>query len=53
MGAPDSDVDSQHIVALKDGEEIWIYHWRGWHDWLYFIIENKKVKRADWWYAYE
>ena len=53
MGKPDSHTDEQHVVKLNEGEELWIYHWRGWHDWLYFVIQSKKVKRADWWFAFE
>lgn len=41
MGAPD---------AVKDGR--WIYFWRGWHDYLFFEVDERaRIVRADWWMA--
>lgn len=30
-----------------------IYWWRGWHDFLFFIVEQGRVVDHGWWYAYE
>ncbi|MEQ9375462.1 MAG: hypothetical protein RIG68_09795 [Imperialibacter sp.] len=53
IGPPDEQSDASEIVKLLPGESILIYYWRGRHDFLYFITENKVIKRSDWWYAYE
>ena len=37
----------------KDAK-IWIYEWRGNHDYVYFVLSNdNKVIRSDWYHAYE
>jgi hypothetical protein len=30
-----------------------VYHWRGEHDFLYLIVQGKKVVGTGWWYAGE
>lgn len=53
MGHPDSYIDELGVASVKESQTIWIYHWRGWHDWLYFIVQDNLVVKADWWLAYE
>ncbi len=54
MGAPDAtEVPKQYGNFYSDNEKIMIYWWRHWHDFLYFITENGKVKQVKWFYAYE
>lgn len=53
MDSPDYQSDSIDAIKLNADEEIMVYHWRGWHDWLYFIIKDDMVKNYDWWFAYE
>ena len=34
--------------------KIWIYEWRGNHDYVYFVISNeKKVIQSAWYYSFE
>ena len=35
-------------VKLGDNEKLLVYFWRGYHDFLYFVYENDKVKYSDW-----
>jgi hypothetical protein len=30
-----------------------IYFWRGWHDFLFFIVEDGRIVDHGWWFAYE
>lgn len=54
MGVPDAtEVPKQYGVFNSGNEKIMIYWWRHWHDFLYFITENGKVKQVKWFYAYE
>lgn len=54
MGTPDAtDVPAQYGVFNKGNEKIMIYWWRHWHDFLYIITENGKIKQIKWFYAYE
>jgi hypothetical protein len=46
MGEPDSR------RTVKGGTHL-IYLWRGWHDYLYFVCRNGKVKESRWYFAYE
>jgi hypothetical protein len=41
------------VYTPKAGETVWVYTWRDMHDFMYLVIENKRVKRVDWFYAYE
>ena len=41
MGRPDRRKDGQYI-----------YFWRGWHDYLYFVFSSGRG-RSQWYYAYE
>lgn len=40
-------------VVEKSSREYLIYFWRGWHDFLFFIIEDERVVDHGWWFAYE
>lgn len=55
IGIPDSSdkSDVSNFVKLKDDEDILVYCWRGFHDFLYFVFYDGKVKRSGWWFAYE
>ena len=33
--------------------ELLVYHWRGWHDFLYFASDGTRVHGADWWFAWD
>jgi len=46
MGEPDS-------IRTVKGDTHLIYLWRGWHDYLYFVCRNGKVKESLWYFAYE
>ncbi len=53
MGEPDTVDDMAGWVPLKDGQQSLVYTWRGWHDWFYFVVEDGKVVKSEWWFAYE
>jgi hypothetical protein len=40
-------------VEEKSGREYLVYHWRGWHDFLFFISEGGVIVDHGWWFAYE
>jgi hypothetical protein len=46
MGEPDA-------VRKQADEELLIYFWRGWHDYLFFVCRNELIRKADWYHAYE
>ncbi|MHC9543010.1 MAG: hypothetical protein AB9903_26160 [Vulcanimicrobiota bacterium] len=46
MGEPDS-------IRTVKGDTHLIYLWRGWHDYLYFVCCNGKVKESRWYFAFE
>lgn len=53
LGPPDA-VRSQGDRLMPGPEERYlVYHWRGWHDFLYFACQDGKITRSDWWMAYE
>jgi hypothetical protein len=55
MGKPDS-IDKTYISDLgnfKNNEDIMVYCWRRWHDFLYFALINGIAKRSGWWLAFE
>ena len=35
-------------IELDENEKALVYFWRGYHDFLYFVYENNKVKHAKW-----
>jgi hypothetical protein len=37
----------------KPGRVYLIYHWRGGHDFLFFISEGGRIVDHGWWFAYE
>lgn len=54
MGLPDATkVPGQYGIFYSGNEKIMIYWWRSWHDFLYFITEEGKIKKVKWFYAYE
>lgn len=40
-------------VEDKPEREYLIYFWRGWHDFLFFIVEGGVIVDHGWWFAYE
>lgn len=40
-------------ASEKPGRVYLIYHWRGGHDFLFFISEGGRVVDHGWWFAYE
>lgn len=42
-----------YVHPDASGSEMLVYHWRGRHDFLYFLVRDGKVLRADWWMALE
>ena len=40
-------------VKEKPGRVYLIYHWRGGHDFLFFISEGGRIVDHGWWFAYE
>ena len=40
-------------VEARPGREYLIYHWRGGHDFLFFISEGGRIVDHGWWFAYE
>ena len=40
-------------VSEKPGRVYLIYHWRGGHDFLFFISEDGRIVDHGWWFAYE
>jgi len=54
MGAPDANIVPRQYGSFTSGNEnIMVYWWRGWRDFLYCISENGKVKYVKWFNAYE
>ncbi len=40
-------------IKEKSDREYLIYFWRGWHDCMFFIVEDGVVVDHGWWFAYE
>ena len=40
-------------VEEKLNREYLIYFWRGWHDFIFFIVEEGVIVDHGWWFAYE
>ena len=40
-------------VEEKRNREYLIYFWRGWHDFIFFIVEEGVIVDHGWWFAYE
>ena len=60
LGEPDAvlkptDMMYRQAYAGKDPQvrELLVYHWRGWHDFLYFASDGVRARSADWWMAFE
>lgn len=50
MGMPDgTEIELNNaMISLEGDEKALIYFWRSYHDFLYFVYENDKVKYAEW-----
>lgn len=50
MGMPDgTDKELYDVgIELDAGEEALMYCWRSYHDFLYFVYEDNKIKYAKW-----
>jgi hypothetical protein len=50
MGMPNgTDVELLNVgIELEGDEKALMYFWRGYHDFLYFVYEDNKVKYAEW-----
>lgn len=50
MGKPDANekIVPYGTIQLQKNEKIMIYYWRGFHDFVYFVYQDKKVKYAKW-----
>jgi hypothetical protein len=44
---------SEPDPKAKRNREYLIYHWRGGHDFLFFIDEGGRIVDHGWWFAYE
>ncbi|CAF0916115.1 unnamed protein product [Rotaria sp. Silwood1] len=66
MGTPTKTLDKPDLVldhefrrmndnyTYPSDAKIWIYEWRGNHDYVYFVIsKDNKVIQSDWYFAYE
>lgn len=65
LGPPDATIHQgddlfAQVTGLTNFEqpapgpyELLLYHWRGTHDFLYFIAQQETVVNAGWWYAGE
>ncbi|MBP6012629.1 MAG: hypothetical protein KBA31_10410 [Alphaproteobacteria bacterium] len=60
MGEPDAvlkpgDLMFRRAYDRKDPRvrELLVYHWRGWHDFLYFASDETQVLASGWWAAFE
>jgi hypothetical protein len=55
MGNPGSMYDKKvsEMLKLEKNEDVLVYFWRGWHDFMYLVIANGKVVRYNWWFALE
>lgn len=40
-------------IEEKSDREYLVYHWRGWHDFVFFISEGSVIVDHGWWFAYE
>jgi hypothetical protein len=64
MGLPSSDGDApahgsgvtmvvSKELAAGGASQVLVYHWRGLHDFLYFVVQGDRVLRSAWWMAGE
>jgi len=54
MGTPDAhSVPPQYGKFITGNENIMIYCWRSWQDFLYIISVNGKIKCVKWFYSLE
>lgn len=66
MGSPTKVLEKPDLVLEHEfrrmndnfeypiGAHIWIYEWRGFHDYVYFLVsKDNKVIQSDWYYALE
>jgi hypothetical protein len=50
MGKPNANEKTlpEGAVKIQKGEKLLVYTWRGYHDFVYFVYKNNKIKYADW-----
>jgi hypothetical protein len=58
LGPPNatlSHMEMKQFLSQKDktGDTYLIYHWRGWHDFLFFPVRRGRIVGHGWWFAYE
>jgi hypothetical protein len=54
MGRPDLRRSKRYgAIEPSAGEKVLIYHWRGSHDFLYFIVSRGRVTKSEWYNAWE
>jgi hypothetical protein len=58
MGQPDMYATKEHPVEyqftkLEKNQKVLIYHWRGMHDFLYFVLQDNHLITKNWYFALE
>ena len=57
LGKPDNIVTPEDVskvpFPVAFDELLYMYHWRGTHDFIYFEIKNNKVVKSEWFIWYE
>lgn len=54
MGRPDLKTSRRYgAIEPPAGDALLIYHWRGSHDYLYFIVSRGRVVKSEWYNAWE
>ncbi len=50
MGMPNgTDLELLNVgIELEENEKALVYFWRGYHDFLFFVYEDNKVKYVEW-----
>ncbi len=54
MGRPDLRTSKRYgAIETPSGARLLVYHWRGSHDYLYFVVRRGRVIRSEWYNAWE
>lgn len=54
MGPPDDPSGAWDLVRPPEGTtHLLVYHWRGRHDFLYFLRAGPEPRGSGWWMAWE